>query len=343
MPNLIIIGNGFDLAHNLETSYPQFIKYLVDSNRDNIIHKDLFIRPVEMFYEELRRINHYDIHLRNTVKNNLLIQLILNHFLQNWSDVEELYFRHLYNIGENSATYDKPEILNKEFDQIKSALEKYLSEQESKSVKIESYNAMFSALDSESTLILNFNYTKTIERLYNSSLTKSDVLHFHGELGSDTNPIIFGYAASHEDARKLVEKNNNEFMKNIKKHLYKRTANEALLTKYLNHKQINVLILGHSCGLSDKLILNQILTHEHVETIRTFYFEKYENYFDTAVNIDRIMNDDEKFKKRVIDFSRSSRMPQNNDEQTQREEFITYIRSLKELQKRKEIITSYLG
>lgn len=325
MPNLIIIGNGFDLAHNLETSYPQFIKYLVDSNRDNVIHKDLFIRPVEMFYEELRRINHYDIHLRNTVKNNLLIQLILNHFLQNWSDVEELYFRHLYNIGENSATYDKPEILNKEFDQIKSALIQYLEEQETRPA-IDSYNKLFKTLDSENTLVLNFNYTNTIENLYSETLTNSKELHFHGELGSITNPIVFGYAATHNESRKLVEKNNNEFMKNIKKHLYKRAENESLLTKYLNdYKLIKVLILGHSCGISDKLILNQILTHDNVETIRTFYFEKYENYFDTIVNIDRIMNDDEKFKNRVIDFNRSSRMPQHDDDESRTYDFKHYI------------------
>lgn len=338
MYNLIIIGNGFDLAHKLETSYPQFIKYLVEANNKQVKHLDLFIRGLLMNYEELKRTDNLSILLSNTVRNNLLKILFQNFFLKNWSDVEELYFKLLNSIGKPHTFYETPESLNKEFDQIKFALERYLYDQEKQSSKIESYDAMFNALDNEHTLILNFNYTKTIDRLYNSSLTKSRKLYFHGKIDSTENPIVFGYAASHEDSRKLIEKNNNQYMKYIKKHLYKRTANEAILTKYLNdHYQISVLILGHSCGLSDKLILNQILTHEHVETIRTFYFEKYENYFDTAVNIDRIMNDDEKFQKRVIDFSRSKRMPQHSDEQTQTDEFTTYIKKFRDYQIKKAL------
>lgn len=338
MPNLIIIGNGFDLAHNLETSYPQFIKYLVESNNKQVKHLDLFITGLHRNYEGLRQMENLSVHLSNTVKNDLLKILIQNFFLKNWSDVEEIYFEQLNSIGKNNAPYKTPQSLNGQFEQIKFALERYLYDQEKQSSKIESYDAMFNALDNEHTLILNFNYTKTIDRLYNSSLTKSRKLYFHGKIDSTENPIVFGYAASHEDSRKLIEKNNNQYMKYIKKHLYKRTANEALLTKYLNdHYQISVLILGHSCGLSDKLILNQILTHEHVETIRTFYFEEYENYFDTAVNIDRIMNDDEKFQKRVIDFSRSKRMPQHSDEQTQTDEFITYIKAFRNYQIKREL------
>ncbi len=336
MPNLIIIGNGFDLAHNLETSYPQFIKYLVESNNKQVKHLDLFIRGLNRNYEELRQMENLSVHLSNTVKNDLLKILIQNFFLKNWSDVEEIYFEQLNSIGKNNAPYKTPQSLNGQFDQIKFALERYLYDQEKQSSKIESYDAMFNALDDKHTLILNFNYTNTIDRLYSSSLTNSKRLYFHGKIDSKENPIVFGYAASHEDSRKLIEKNNNQYMKYIKKHLYKRTANEARLTQYLNdHYQISVLILGHSCGLSDKLILNQILTHEHVETIRTFFFEEYENYFETVVNIDRIMNDDEKFKERVIDFSRSRRMPQHHDDQAQTDEFITYIKAFRDYQIKK--------
>lgn len=333
MHNLIIIGNGFDLAHNLETSYQQFIKYLVDANNEKVKHLDLFSRYFDIGYEDLKQSRNLSFYLSDTVKNHLLKELIQNYFLKNWSDVEELYFQQLNNIGKNNSLYKNPESLNKEFEQIKYHLAQYLAKQETKSSKIESYDAMFKALDNENTLILNFNYTKTIDRLYSSSLTKSKMLYFHGKIDTVNNPIVFGYAASHEDSRKLIEKNNNQYMKNIKKHLYKRTANEAILEKYLNeHYQISVLILGHSCGLSDKLILNQILTHEKVEKIRTFYFEKYENYFDTMVNVDRIMNDDEKFRKRVIDFSRSIRMPQHYDEQAQTDQFNTYIKAFRAYQ-----------
>ncbi len=331
MPNLIIIGNGFDLAHNLETSYPQFIRSIVESNNKEVKHLDLFNSGLYRNYEELKQTERLSVHLSDTVKNYLLKNLIQNFFLKNWSDVEEMYFKQLNSIGNTNAPYQKPEPLNQQFEQIKGVLKQYLSEQENKSLKIESYDTMFKALDSEDTLILNFNYTKTVERLYDNSLKRSKKIYFHGKLDSTTNPIVFGYAASHDESRKLIEKNNNEFMKNIKKHLYKRSENEALLTKYLkDHIHIDVSILGHSCGLSDKLILNQILTDENVETIRTFYFEKYENYFDTIVNIDRIMNDDDKFRKRIVDFNSSIRMPQHNDVQNQINDFKSHIGLLKE-------------
>ena len=54
MNNLVIIGNGFDLAHKMETSYEQFIKYLIDSNEANVTHKDLFVRNLNYNYTELK-------------------------------------------------------------------------------------------------------------------------------------------------------------------------------------------------------------------------------------------------------------------------------------------------
>ncbi|PXV63328.1 abortive infection AbiH-like protein [Dysgonomonas alginatilytica] len=46
MNNLIIIGNGFDLAHGLRTSYNHFIEHMVNSHcKDRECYKDLFKLP----------------------------------------------------------------------------------------------------------------------------------------------------------------------------------------------------------------------------------------------------------------------------------------------------------
>ena len=106
--------------------------------------------------------------------------------------------------------------------------------------------------------------------------------------------------------------NNNLYLKNIKKHCYKRTSNENKLNDYLNSNTgINIYILGHSCGLSDKLILNQIFNHKSINSIKNFYHKNYDNYFQTQVNIDRIMENDNYFKK-LQNYSDSLKMPQYN-------------------------------
>jgi hypothetical protein len=85
--------------------------------------------------------------------------------------------------------------------------------------------------------------------------------------------------------------------------------------------------------LSDKLILNQILNHKNINSINVFYYEEYEHYFQTQVNIDRIMNNDDHFTK-LVDFNSSHRMPQHNDKPEQQEAFIKYITPL--IEERKE-------
>lgn len=295
MNNLVIIGNGFDLAHDMKTSYNHFIESS-DRTQNDIISNQFF------------RI------------------LIDEKALKNWCDIEQIYFEQLENSNRSLLNpNEKIEKLNKEFEIIKNHLSNYLKTQEIAAKTAESYKEFFKSIDSKETAILNFNYTNTLQNIYWNEITESHVIHIHGELSNQINPIVFGYAANDEESRKLIEKNNNECMRYIKKHLYKRTNNEKLLTNYLNGTEsINVTILGHSCGLSDKLILNQILNHKNIKSINIFYYEQYEHYFQTQVNIDRIMNDDVKFKK-LTDFNSSHRMPQHNDTKEQVQSFIQYI------------------
>ena len=43
MKKIVILGNGFDLAHNLETKYEDFIKYIIEQsiNYNEDIRKEL--------------------------------------------------------------------------------------------------------------------------------------------------------------------------------------------------------------------------------------------------------------------------------------------------------------
>ncbi len=325
MHNLLIIGNGFDLAHDLSTSYRHFIEYMVkEIVNDSQKYKDIVeinpavINSVEAFNDFFKKTDYMSF------KNIFFKTLYNNHCTTDWSDIESLYYNELLTIGKKDSPYQSPKKLNDEFKQIKECLESYLSLDINKNPKrIDAFNYLFNKVNSKNTLIINFNYTNTI-RDYLDGLS-SKLIHIHGNLNSKTNPIVFGYAAFDSEARMLIEKNENEYLRNIKKNCYKMANNENFIRDYLDGtKQIDVSIIGHSCGISDKLILQEIFNHENIRSIRILYHKEYESFFQKQVNIDRIMNNDSLFKK-LKPFDRKFKFPSTSSEKEDIENLKYYI------------------
>lgn len=333
MNNLIIVGNGFDLAHGLKTSYIDFMKHIIDSKYNNkSLYNDLLVYGNENFnYENLVKKIKSNTGFSYDFKwsNRFFYQMLVNVSNQNWCDVENLYYQNLV-----SSNAGEPKVLNSEFDMVKKHLEDYLELEKNNFKQLSSYDSLFSQLkNAENSFVLNFNYTDTVFKYCNNKHNLK-VVNIHGELKNENNPIIFGFAADDSQSRKLIDKSNKEYMRNIKKHCYKRTINQNELIKYLDAtKKIDVLILGHSCGISDKLILNQIFNHKNINSIRIFYHEIHEAYFETQVNIDRIMNNDEHFEK-LINYQESYRMPQFTDLGVMISDFEKHIVTLLDVQKK---------
>ena len=330
MNNLLIIGNGFDLAHDLPTNYPRFIEYMIEEIiKDSQKYKEIvqitpsIINSVEAFNNNFKIMSHMSF------KNKFFETLYRKHKTENWSDIETLYYEELSGIGINNSKYQSPKQLNDEFKIIKKCLQEYLSiDCIQKSEIIESFKYLFNLTNKIETAILNFNYTKTLHNYLKNS--KHNVINIHGELKNPKNPIIFGYAADDTESRNLIGK-GNDYMENIKKHNYKRTNNIKRLIDYLDGtKNIDISILGHSCGISDKLILNQVFNHDNINSIRIFYHEKHELFFQTQVNIDRIMNNDLNFSKLLSYEDESHRCPQFSDNEEQIDSFNKYIYNLVE-------------
>ncbi len=333
MNNLVIIGNGFDLAHGLKTSYVDFIKHVIDSKS---INKGLFSNLLgygnrQYNYEDLTNVLRSDLpHPLGVIwENKFFKAMIMNASHYNWCDVEKLYYDELL-----GSYYKSPKLLNEEFEAIKIHLENYLEVEKAKFHLKPSYTRLFSHLkNAQKSFILNFNYTNTVTKYCENSDLR--VINIHGELKNENNPIIFGFAADDHQSRTLIDKGDKEYMRNIKKHCYKRTKSQNKLIDYLETtEKIDVLVFGHSCGISDKLILNQILNHKNISSIRVFYHEIHETYFETQVNIDRIMNNDANFSK-LLNFEESYRMPQHTDSEEAITKFENYVISLLNSQKAK--------
>lgn len=160
------------------------------------------------------------------------------------------------------------------------------------------------------TLVLNFNYTKTVEKLY-TEINAKEVINIHGELNNENNPIIFGYGDELDDNYKLIEKlQNNDFLENIKSIRYHKTRNYRSLLEFIALGPYQIFIMGHSCGNSDRTLLNTLFEHDNCLSIKVFY-RQYDdgkdNYIDLIKNISRNFNN--KYNMRDIVVNRESCSP----------------------------------
>ncbi|AZB30568.1 AbiH family protein [Chryseobacterium balustinum] len=149
--------------------------------------------------------------------------------------------------------------------------------------------------------ILNFNYTDT-ESFYING--EQEVIKIHGELNNIDNPIIFGYGDELDDSYSAIEKlNNNDFLENFKSINYSKTANYKKLLQTINSDLYQIYVMGHSCGNSDRTLLNTIFEHDNCISIKIFYHEKEngeDNYLDVYKNISRNFNNKAKLRDRVV-------------------------------------------
>lgn len=152
------------------------------------------------------------------------------------------------------------------------------------------------------TLLLDFNYTSTI----NLYLLKSDNVildQIHGKL-SDPDSMIFGYGDELDDNYKsLQNKKDNEFLRHIKSIKYLEAPNYRNILSFIESDTYQVYIMGHSCGNSDRTLLNKLFEHKNCVSIKPFYYIKKDgsnNFLDLVQNISRSFTDMSLMRDRVV-------------------------------------------
>lgn len=166
-------------------------------------------------------------------------------------------------------------------------------------------------------LFLNFNYTSTSD-LYAEFFTTN---HIHGELNqkksNNPNPMIFGYGDElSEDYQKLENLNENDVLENVKSIRYLETDNYRNLLSFIESDQYQIYIMGHSCGISDRTLLNTLFEHENCVSIKPFYYEREEdgvkkdNYRELIQNISRNFNDKRIMRSKVVNKKYCNPLPQ---------------------------------
>ena len=166
-------------------------------------------------------------------------------------------------------------------------------------------------------LLLNFNYTNTAEKLYAESENDTDCesIYIHGKLNDPNNPVIFGYGDEmDEHYKEIVNLNNNDYLQNIKSIRYLETDNYRNLLSFIDSEPYQIYIMGHSCGNSDRTLLNTLFEHENCVSIKPFYYidkDSKDNYIDIIQNISRNFKDATLMRDRVVNKGYCEPLPQN--------------------------------
>jgi len=367
MNRLIIIGNGFDLAHGMRTRFSDFIVGLLKQEVTNVNTKILSSRPdfQDSQFFDFRVANHA-LHRKTDFRGELskptewkeLIGLI-EHFLgkvapktdfisaiwgdieyQGWSDIEAVYFHQLMAIVKKRkksilSEIDKNMIqnLNAEMELLRASLIKYLklendkikslsipdtksnffwdTMRESANYRGAKYPQRFKTAHQtpSKVMLVNFNYTSTLDiysksnNSYQQGMDRNPIItHIHGHL-NNPDDVIFGYGDETNDYYKELEDLDfHPALDYIKSFGYFNHDNYNKLIDFINQDMFQVYLIGHSCGLSDRIMLKTIFNHDKCEFIRLFYHQRENdnNYKELTQSISRHFLNKEKQRERII-------------------------------------------
>ena len=371
MNRLVIIGNEFDMAHGLKTSYMDFINWYWDC------HVNSFVGDTTKISEDclcrLKIKDNTDISCWNVfafdnsyflkslfpkrkytgseviqyIKDNPDIFSIeccpffetILHSIESrgWVDIENDYYQLLkacinnpnckYTVGElnNQLAYLQlllvkylGTIKNDNFrNDLKGEMVDYFDTADfSTEGKIKAldnmgldyeqphnsqyYHENRNKLQPERIMLLSFNYTETA-KMYDGDNIELNFIH--GDLEHPKN-IIFGYGdeldKSYQD---ILDKNDNELLRNVKSVKYLETRHYHELLGFLMAAPFQVLIMGHSCGNSDRTLLNTVFEHENCVSIKPYYHKREngsDNYLELVQNISRNFTNMKLFRDRVV-------------------------------------------
>ncbi|TJY36002.1 AbiH family protein [Pontimicrobium aquaticum] len=348
---ILIIGNGFDLAHNYKTSYNDFANHIIDKKLSaeimefgSSVKESKFI--FKSFLNEINRnhlfnengnfiqrltahkilktpeklpdtLNLFSSQLKQILNNRFLGKLFGNQF-ENWFDIENAYFFELISIFKttNSKAQKTKEIveLNNNLIEIKETLFEYL-----KTIKTEPnryVKKFFNSINIDSfqnVYVINFNYTISIENYIEQS-DKIKINYIHGDI--DSKDIIFGYGNDqHPNYKDIKATEIDEFLRFFKtfEYLNNNKYNSVYEDALEYFDEYDVVIIGHSLAQTDKTLLKEILNNQKCNRIHLF---KRSDLKNDLSNIREAFNKQIYSISRIIDNEKDLRVKLKNYEES---------------------------
>ena len=370
MNRLVIIGNGFDMAHGLKTSYMDFINWYWERRLNAMLTehapisedclckleikntKDCASWSNFFFFHSFRDLmtrewKYPPTEIISTIKENTddfsvtyskFFETILQSIeTKGWVDIENDYYQLLKSCSEAPDSGYAVKELNGQLAYLQDRLVEYLRNIGSNLYKKELHNPMIEFFDPadfstegkkkalenmgfedtnleeiqnifeeqkklrpERIMLLSFNYTTTAKMYGNFNI---EFNYIHGEL-EHPEKIIFGYGDELDrHYQDILDRNDNELLKNVKSVKYLETRHYKDMLEFLMSAPFQVLIMGHSCGNSDRTLLNTVFEHENCVSIKPFYHkwdDGSDNYLELVQNISRNFTNMRLFRDRVV-------------------------------------------
>jgi len=360
MNRIVLIGNGFDLAHGLKTSYKNFIDWYWNQWGSRLLHglgKEVSDGLLSMQIKEGINVPNWasvfqgwyykrqnpliswnesdafftalkDRELCDCSFTSPILLRIWKQVLLGWVDIENEYFSLL---TEEKMSIDKGFIapnykeLNGHLDILRKKLIDYLSIEQKREIStyreiedkiyrpitkneiavadnIYSGNSLDEEIIPSNIMLLNFNYTTTPE-MYMHNHNNICINYIHGRLDNPES-IIFGYGDELDDSyKKLKNRNDNECLRHIKSIRYLENDNYRKMLEFIESAPFQICIMGHSCGNSDRTLLNTLFEHHFCTSIKPYYYvneEGKDNYLELVMNISRNFTDMKLMRDRVV-------------------------------------------
>lgn len=185
----------------------------------------------------------------------------------------------------------------------------------------------FLANSNKKTVFLNFNYTDSVYPYVEIMKTQNygyylppEEIPIHGRLKNTLDyEMIFGFGDEMDEDYKFIENlNQNEYLSNFKSFKYARTPYYKKLLDYIDSEKFQVFVMGHSCGLSDRTMLNTIFEHNNCRSIKVFFYEwenhngeRMDNFSEIVQNISRHFNNKKLMREKLVNKSLCHPFPQN--------------------------------
>ena len=369
MNRLVIIGNGFDMAHGLKTSYMDFINWYWEQRLNTLLTehsaisqdclckleivktKDCSSWHLFFFTHSLRDVitrewkcspsEIISAFREKTDEFSVTYSRFFEKIIQSiekkgWVDIENDYYQllkgtqkadcgysvkelneqlaflqeklieYLGTIGTNQTIEDIHDAITDFFDPADFSTEGKKKAMENIGLDIKSFEEVEynykerNKLIPERIMLLSFNYTATAKMYGNFNLAFN---YIHGDLEHPEN-IIFGYGDElDKDYQAILDMNDNELLKHVKSVKYLETRNYHDMLEFLMSAPFQVFVMGHSCGNSDRTLLNTVFEHENCVSIKPFYHkwaDGTDNYLDIVQNISRNFTNMRLFRDRVV-------------------------------------------
>lgn len=184
MKHLYIIGNGFDIHHDIPSSYKDFHQWIEEND------KELLAQMQEFF------IDSYDSTWWKDFEHNLssldAYSIIYTKVQENYPNIADDNFS-------DSEWYDAEHAVERQIDDIYSAIEIAFRKWVNTLPEGNSQKKISMILNSH---FLSFNYTNTLETLY--GINSDNILYIHGKAKETSKKLILGHGTTKKELNDLT-------------------------------------------------------------------------------------------------------------------------------------------